>query len=111
MRDAIRLKHYSLRTEEAYTNWIKRNIYFHDIRHPTDMGAPEVRAFLVHLAVAGNIASSTQNQVLSALLSLYREVLHQESAPLTPCAQETRNTCPPSSPKKKCGKSWAIYRA
>ena len=98
VRDAIRLKHYSIRTEEAYADRIKRYIYFHDIRHPAEMGAPEVRAFLVHLAVAGNIASSTQNQVLSALLSLYREVLHQDLGPIDAlrARRKMRNACPQS---------------
>jgi integron integrase len=78
VRDAIRLKHYSIRTEEAYVNWIKRYILFHNKRHPAEMGAPEVEAFLTHLAVKENVAASTQNQAFSALLFLYREVLHQD---------------------------------
>jgi len=82
VRDAIRLKHYSIRTEEAYVNWVKRYIYFQDVRHPAEMGAAEVEAFLTHLAVKENVAASTQNQALSALLFLYREVLHQELGPL-----------------------------
>ena len=53
VRDAIRLKHYSIRTEQAYVNWIKRYIYFHNVRHPAEMGAAEVEAFLTHLAVFG----------------------------------------------------------
>jgi len=80
--DAIRLKHYSIRTEEAYANWIKRYIYFHNVRHPAEMGAPEVQAFLTHLAVDQNVAASTQNQALSALLFLYKEVLHQDLGPI-----------------------------
>ena len=76
VREAIRLKHYSIRTEEAYVNWIKRYIFFHNKRHPKDMGTPEIEAFLTHLAVKRNVAASTQNQALSALLFLYREVLH-----------------------------------
>ena len=75
VRDKIRLKHYSLRTEQAYLDWIKRFILHHGKRHPQDMGAPEVEAFLTHLAVAGKVAASTQNQAKSALLFLYREVL------------------------------------
>ena len=59
VRDAIRLKHYSIRTEQAYVNWIKRYIYFHNVRHPAEMGAAEVQAFLTHLAVEGNVAAST----------------------------------------------------
>jgi integron integrase len=82
VRDALRLKHYSIRTEEAYVNWIKRYIYFHNVRHPAEMGAPEVQAFLTHLAVKEDVAASTQNQALSALLFLYREVLNQDLGPV-----------------------------
>jgi len=77
MRDVLRLKHMSLRTEEAYVVWVRRFILFHHKRHPTDMGAPEIRAFLTHLAVHGNVAASTQNGALNALLFLYRHVLKQ----------------------------------
>lgn len=77
VRHAIRLKNYSYRTEKAYIHWIKRYIFFHDKRHPAELGAAEVEAFLVHLAVAGNVAASTQNQALSALLFLYNQVLDQ----------------------------------
>ena len=82
VRDAIRLKHYSIRTEQAYVNWIKRYIYFHGVRHPAEMGAPEIQAFLTHLAVQENVAASTQNQALSALLFLYKEVLKQDLGPI-----------------------------
>jgi integron integrase len=75
VRDAIRLRHYSLRTEQAYLDWIKRFILFHHERHPKDMGAAEVEQFLSHLAVEGKVAASTQNQALSALLFLYKQVL------------------------------------
>jgi len=78
VRDAIRFKHYSLRTEQAYADWIKRFILFHGKRHPEAMGAEEVRTFLSDLAVNQNVAASTQNQALSALLFLYREVLKQD---------------------------------
>lgn len=78
VRDRCRVKHYSIRTERRYVDWIKRFIFFHDKRHPKDMGAPEIEAFLTHLAVAGNVAPSTQNQALAALLFLYREVLDIE---------------------------------
>jgi integron integrase len=76
--DAIRTKHYSLRTEQTYKDWIKRYILFHGKRHPKDMGAPEVQAFITHLAVEKNVAASTQNQALSAILFLYRHVLQTE---------------------------------
>ncbi len=75
VRSRIRTKHYSLRTEQAYTHWIKRYIYFHGKRHPVEMGAAEVEAFLSSLAVDRQVAASTQKQALAALLFLYREVL------------------------------------
>jgi integron integrase len=75
VRDAIRRRHYSLRTEDTYVHWIKRFIYFSGKRHPAELGAAEVTAFLNHLARERDVAASTQNQALSALLFLYREVL------------------------------------
>ena len=77
VRNKIRFKHYSLRTEQAYVDWIRRFILFHGKRHPAEMGAPEVEAFLTHLAVVGRVAASTQNQARSALLFLYKEVIDQ----------------------------------
>src|SRR5215813_3481261 len=74
-RDIIRLKHYSIRTERTYLNWMRRYILFHHKRHPQEMGPAEIEAFLTHLAMAGNVARSTQNQAFKALLFLYREVL------------------------------------
>jgi integron integrase len=78
VRGKIRLKHYSIRTEQAYSDWIKRFILFHNKTHPAEMGAAEVEQFLTHLAVNGNVAASTQNQAKSALLFLYKEVLAVE---------------------------------
>lgn len=78
VRAKIRLKHYSIRTEQAYADWIKRFILFFDKRHPRELGASEVEQFLTHLAVEGRVAASTQNQAKSALLFLYREVLALE---------------------------------
>jgi integron integrase len=75
VRDKLRVKHYSIRTEQSYVGWIKRYIYFHGKRHPKDMEARDIEAFLTHLAVAGKVSASTQNQAKSALLFLYREVL------------------------------------
>jgi integron integrase len=75
VRDAIRLKHYSIRTEESYVTWIRRYILFHNKRHPNEMASAEIEAFLTHLAVDQQVAASTQNQALSALLFLYRDVL------------------------------------
>lgn len=78
VRDALRLKHYAYRTEETYVQWIRRYILFHNKRHPKEMGKAEIEAFLTHLAVEGRVSTSTQNQALSALLFLYREVLRLE---------------------------------
>ena len=75
VRAAIRARHYSRRTEEAYVAWIRRYILFHDKRHPAEMGAVEITQYLTWLAVRRNVAASTQNQALSALLFLYRSVL------------------------------------
>ena len=78
LRQRIRALHYSIRTEQAYVDWARRFILFHGKRHPREMGAVEVTAFLTDLAVNGKVAASTQNQALSALLFLYREVLNVE---------------------------------
>ena len=78
VRQRCRLRHLALSTEDAYVGWIRRYILFHQKRHPLEMSAPEVTAFLTHLAVDGQVAASTQNQALSALLFLYREVLERE---------------------------------
>ncbi len=67
VRATIRLRHYSIRTESCYLDWVKRFIFFHDKRHPRDMAEPEVRAFLSHLALNRNVAPATQNQALNAL--------------------------------------------
>src|SRR5436853_4282798 len=78
VRNIMRLKHYSLRTERSYWDWIERLIRFHGMRHPSEMAEAEVGAFLTHLAREGKVAASTQNQALSALLFLYKQVLKQE---------------------------------
>jgi integron integrase len=78
VRDALRVKHYSIRTEDAYVDWARRFILFHHKRHPAEMGAPEVNAFLTYLAVEQHVAASTQNQALSALLFLYRSILQRD---------------------------------
>jgi len=75
VRSAIRVRHYSIRTEEAYVNVIRRFILYHHKRHPTEMGVDEIRQYLSHLATDKNVAASTQNVALAALLFLYREVL------------------------------------
>jgi integron integrase len=84
VRAAIRARHYSRRTEEAYVHWIRRYIVFHGKRHPTDLGAADISAFLTDLAVARHVAASPQNQALSALLFLYREVLAKDVGVVEP---------------------------
>jgi len=78
LRDRIRLRHYSLRTERTYGHWVKRYVAFHGMRHPREMGAEEVTSFLSSLATERNVAAATQNQALSAILFLYKEVLGTE---------------------------------
>ena len=78
VRERVRLKHYSIRTEKSYADWIKRYILFHDKRHPRDLGATHVERFLTHLAVDRELSASTQNQALAALLFMYREALGLE---------------------------------
>jgi len=80
VREAMRFKHYAYRTEETYVQWIRRYILFHDKRHPKDMGRPEIEAFLTDLAVNQQVAASTQNQALSAVLFLYHQILGLEIA-------------------------------
>lgn len=80
MRAEIRVRHYSIRTEETYLDWARRFILYHNKQHPKDLGAEHVQAFLSYLALERNVSSSTQNQAKSALLFLYRDVLHIELA-------------------------------
>ena len=78
MRDRLRTQHYSYRTEQQYLFWVRRFILFHGKRHPRDLGADDVTAFLTHLAVNRRVAAATQSQALSAVLFLYRKVLEIE---------------------------------
>jgi site-specific recombinase XerD len=75
VRQVIRIKHYSLRTKESYINWIKRFIFFHNKKHPREMGEKETGEFLTHLAKNAKVSASTQNQVLCAIVFLYKNVL------------------------------------
>lgn len=75
VRDKIRFKHYSIKTEKSYVGWIKHYIFFHNKKHPIEMAKPEIEAFLTHLAVERKVSPSTQNQAFSAILFLYKEVL------------------------------------
>jgi site-specific recombinase XerD len=90
VRDAIRLRHYSLRTEEAYLHRIQQFIHFHGKRHPAGLGAAEVRSYLTHLATEDQVAASTQNVARSAVLFLYRDVLGTPLPPLEGIAPAKR---------------------
>jgi integron integrase len=90
VRDAIRLRHYSHRTEQAYVYWIRRYILFHKKRHPAEMGEAEITAYLSYLATSKNVAAATQNQALSAILFLYKEVLKLELEWLDNVVRATR---------------------
>ena len=78
VRQAIRTRHYSYMTEKAYVHWIKRFIFFHNKRHPAEMGEKEIGGFLSSLATELHVSASTQNQALNALLFLYREILKKD---------------------------------
>jgi len=78
VREKMRARHFSYRTEHAYIGWIRRFILYHGKRHPSEMGAPEVESFLTHLAVERRVSASTQNQALGAILFLYRQALEIE---------------------------------
>jgi integron integrase len=90
VRESIRLRHYSLRTEESYVGWIRQFIVFHHMRHPTEMGQAEISQFLTHLAVKRRVTASTQNQALSALVFLYRHVLKKDLGDINPWEQAKR---------------------
>jgi len=95
VREALRARHYSIRTEDAYVSWVRRFVRFHGLRHPRDLGEPEVTAFLTHLAVAEGVSASTQNQALSALVFLYHVVLGR---PLESLAEVVRARRPQRLP-------------
>jgi integron integrase len=95
VREAIRKRHFSIRTEEAYLQWIRRFILFHGKRHPMQLGESDVAAFLSHLAVDGQVASATQNQALNALVFMYRNVLDR---PLGQCTGIVRAKRPQRLP-------------
>ena len=78
LREKCRLKHFSMSTEKSYASWVKRYIFFHNKKHPSQMGSRDIELFLTHLAVVRNVSASTQNQALSALLFLYKDVLDIE---------------------------------
>jgi hypothetical protein len=106
VRETVRARHYSRRAEKAYVAWARRCIIYHGKRHPIEMGGPEVTKFLSSLAVEGNVAASTPNQALSALLFRYRDVLGQELPWLDEVVRPKRTIrCPWCSPARRCAPS------
>ncbi len=91
VRTALRVRHYSIRTEQAYVGWIRQFILFHGKRHPAEMGAPEITAFLNHLACERHVSAATQNQALNALVFLYRVVLQRDSPELAGLVRARRS--------------------
>jgi Phage integrase, N-terminal SAM-like domain len=90
VRRALRVRHYSHRTEEAYVGWVRRFVRFHDLRHPAELGEREIAEFLTHLATGAGVAASTQTQALSALLFLYRDILERPFEELQGIARAKR---------------------
>lgn len=95
VRESIRLRHLSPRTEEAYVHWIKRYILFHQKRHPNEMGAAEIRTFLSSMGGAEGVSASTQNQALNAVIFLYKNVLNQPVGDIGPVLRAKRSTRQP----------------
>lgn len=90
VRQVIRKKHYSYKTEDAYVNWVKRYIIFHKKKHPSDMGEKEIASFITDLAVNGKVAASTQNQALNAIVFLYKQVLNIDLGDFGPMERAKR---------------------
>jgi integron integrase len=101
VRAAARVRHYSLRTEDAYVAWVRRFILFHGKRHPLEMGAAEINAFLTHLAVEGRVSASTQNQAFAALLFLYQKVLEVEPGRIEGVVRANRPRRLPVAPTRE----------
>src|SRR5712691_8963295 len=91
MRAVLRTRHYSIRTEDAYVQWVKRFILFHGKKHPSEMGSEEINEYLTHLAVERHVSASTQSQALAAILFLYRDVLGEEVPWLTELVRAPRS--------------------
>ena len=111
VRQAIRTRHYSPRTEKAYVHWTKRFIFFHNKRHPDTMGEREISAFLTHLANRANVSASTQNQKLYAVIFLYRHVLRRDLDDMEFVrAKRQKKTAPgsipPRSPRRSPAPGW-----
>jgi site-specific recombinase XerD len=113
MRMVMRRRHYSRRTEEAYAGWIVRYARYHQLRHPAELSAQDVRAFLGHLAAERQCSASTQNQVLNALVFLYRHVLDRDLGEIGPFDRARRDavTFPTSCPAARWTSCYAASLA
>jgi hypothetical protein len=98
--EVMRFKHYSLRTERTYRDWIRRYILFHGKRHPKEMGAEEIERFLSDLATTHKVAASTQNQAFNALVFLYRQVIHVDIGPIEDVERAKRPERLPRAPDR-----------
>ena len=111
VRTFMRARRYSLRTEEAYLDWIRRFILFHGKRHPRDLGEQEITEFLTDLAAHRHVAASTQNQALSALLFLYQQFFERKLGRSTgPYARRVRRGCRWCSRVRRCARCWRMSR-
>ena len=111
VRKAIRLRHYSYRTEKAYVDWIRRFVVYHDKRHPIQMGGPEVEGFLSHLARDRDVSAATQAQALAAILFLYKHVLNLNLPWIGDVVRATdRSAYPQFSVSRKRRASWPTFR-
>ena len=108
VRERLRTLHYSLRTEQSYVNWIKRFIVHHGKRHPREIGAGEVQAFLTHLAVVRHVSASTQNQALAALLRYFRDLDTAEDALQEACVRAIRAWSANGCRRASGSRSWSI---
>ncbi|MEM7078000.1 MAG: site-specific integrase [Pseudomonadota bacterium] len=111
LRYAIRVKGYSIRTEKAYVRWALRYIRFHKLQHPKDLSGEDVGRFLSHLAVDLNVAPNTQNQALSALLFLYRNVLHVHLEGIDAVRAKKPSDYPLCLLARRCARYFRAYRA
>jgi Phage integrase, N-terminal SAM-like domain len=110
VRAAIRLRHYSPRTEDAYVGWVRRFILFHGVRHPAEMGAAEINRFLTDLAVNGHVSASTQNQAFSALLFVYQQALQVTGAAILVFRDSTSFAGGPGSLAERSGGARRSFR-
>jgi site-specific recombinase XerD len=110
-REGLQARHYARRTVATYEQWLRRFLRFHQLRPPREMGSAEVNAFLTHLAVELQVSASTQNQALSALLFLYRELLERDLDPEGVVRARQKRRLPVVLSRGRCGRCWYGWTA